>query len=237
MARPRSFDPDDVLEIARQVFWQKGFQATSLDEITAASGIATELYAAFATRAPCSSACRPLPRRHSGLGRAHAGAAGARPRAVRQWLTGFIPCVQARRDSAAACRSMLQPMARRSGRVRHSIERYNRRLDLLRARLRAGRDEFGRALILTSPRTPSWWCMRLLALAHQRPDARQKAVIDQVMGLPPRILCATTQFSDIAFWLSRSKIKLNPIVLFRLRRHGAADQHLVIATSAVGSFR
>ena len=33
MARPRSFDPDDVLEIARQVFWQKGFQATSLDEI------------------------------------------------------------------------------------------------------------------------------------------------------------------------------------------------------------
>jgi TetR/AcrR family transcriptional repressor of nem operon len=40
MARPRSFDPDEVLDIACDVFWRKGFQATSLDEITAASGIA-----------------------------------------------------------------------------------------------------------------------------------------------------------------------------------------------------
>ncbi len=39
MARPRSFDPDEVLDIARDVFWRKGFQATSLDEITAASGM------------------------------------------------------------------------------------------------------------------------------------------------------------------------------------------------------
>src|SRR5260370_30542155 len=51
MARPRSFDPDEVLDIERDVFWRKGFQATSLDEITAASGIAKpSLYAAFGNK-------------------------------------------------------------------------------------------------------------------------------------------------------------------------------------------
>lgn len=66
MARPRSFDPDDVLEIARQVFWQKGFQATSLDEITAASGIAKpSLYAAFGDKHALF--LRVLDRYHDGI--------------------------------------------------------------------------------------------------------------------------------------------------------------------------
>jgi len=48
MARPRSFDPDETLDLARDVFWQKGFHGTSLDDITAATGIAKpSLYAAF----------------------------------------------------------------------------------------------------------------------------------------------------------------------------------------------
>ena len=48
MARPRSFDPDEALDLARDVFWQKGFQGTSLDDVTAATGLAKpSLYAAF----------------------------------------------------------------------------------------------------------------------------------------------------------------------------------------------
>ena len=48
MARPRSFDPDEALDLARDVFWRKGFQGTSLDDITAATGLAKpSLYAAF----------------------------------------------------------------------------------------------------------------------------------------------------------------------------------------------
>jgi TetR/AcrR family transcriptional repressor of nem operon len=39
MARPRSFDPDEALDLARDVFWQKGFQGASLDDITAATGL------------------------------------------------------------------------------------------------------------------------------------------------------------------------------------------------------
>ncbi len=48
MARPRSFDPDEALDLARDVFWRKGLQGTSLDDITAATGLAKpSLYAAF----------------------------------------------------------------------------------------------------------------------------------------------------------------------------------------------
>jgi AcrR family transcriptional regulator len=46
--RPRSFDPDVVLEKARAVFWDQGYAAASLDDIAAATGLnRPSLYAAF----------------------------------------------------------------------------------------------------------------------------------------------------------------------------------------------
>ena len=48
MGRPREFDPDDVLERALNVFWAKGFDATSLDDLCEATGLGrSSLYAAF----------------------------------------------------------------------------------------------------------------------------------------------------------------------------------------------
>ena len=45
---PRSFDPDEVLDKARAVFWNLGYAATSLDDIAAATGLnRPSLYAAF----------------------------------------------------------------------------------------------------------------------------------------------------------------------------------------------
>ncbi|WP_432562404.1 TetR/AcrR family transcriptional regulator [Kineococcus sp. SYSU DK003] len=39
MARPRSFDEATVVRAARDTFWTKGYAATSLDDLTAATGL------------------------------------------------------------------------------------------------------------------------------------------------------------------------------------------------------
>ncbi len=46
--RPRAYDPSEALQAARDVFWLKGYAATSLDDIVAATGMnRPSLYAAF----------------------------------------------------------------------------------------------------------------------------------------------------------------------------------------------
>lgn len=48
MARPREFDTDRALDGALQIFWAKGFEATSLDDICDATGLSrSSLYGAF----------------------------------------------------------------------------------------------------------------------------------------------------------------------------------------------
>jgi len=46
--RPRAYDPEAALQAARDIFWVKGYAATSLDDIVAATGMnRPSLYAAF----------------------------------------------------------------------------------------------------------------------------------------------------------------------------------------------
>jgi TetR/AcrR family transcriptional repressor of nem operon len=48
MARPRTFVEDDVIAAARDAFWSGGYSATSLDDLTAATGLGKgSLYGAF----------------------------------------------------------------------------------------------------------------------------------------------------------------------------------------------
>ncbi len=93
MARPRSFDPDEALDLARDVFWQQGFQGTSLDDITAATGLAKpSLYAAFGDKNALF--LKVLERYHARIvaqaERIINDGPSARD-AVHRWLTGFVP--------------------------------------------------------------------------------------------------------------------------------------------------
>lgn len=48
MARPRKFDEQQVIENLMQVFWKKGFEATSMQDLVKASGLLKgSLYGAF----------------------------------------------------------------------------------------------------------------------------------------------------------------------------------------------
>jgi TetR/AcrR family transcriptional repressor of nem operon len=51
MARPREFDPDTALDSAMHVFWEKGYEATSMADLVETTGVhRASLYGAFGNK-------------------------------------------------------------------------------------------------------------------------------------------------------------------------------------------
>lgn len=93
MPRPKTFDPEQVVDAALGLFWTRGYQATSFDDITRATGVnKPSLYAEFGDKAGLFA--RVLERYHAML-LAHAeatlGGTGPVRDAVRAWLLSFLP--------------------------------------------------------------------------------------------------------------------------------------------------
>jgi TetR/AcrR family transcriptional regulator, transcriptional repressor for nem operon len=189
MARPRSFDPDEVLDLARDVFWKNGFQGTSLDDITAATGLSKpSLYAAFGDKNALF--LNVLERYHARIV-AHAenvinDGPSARD-AIQRWLTGFVPrCsgVKGSRGCLSVNTSGESVFAQKE--VRSRIEAFNRRLEeLLRQRLRADRKQFSDGFDPdATAHTIIAVYLGLMVLAKDAPDAaRVRATLDQVIKL------------------------------------------------------
>jgi TetR/AcrR family transcriptional repressor of nem operon len=88
MARPREFDTDAALERAMQAFWAKGFKATSLDDLCAATGLSrSSLYAAFGGK---RALLHQSLERYGEQGVARIAAALARPVPVREAISAFV---------------------------------------------------------------------------------------------------------------------------------------------------
>jgi len=92
MARPRSFDADAVLDAAQDLFWSRGYQAASLDELTRVTGVnKPSLYAAFGDKPQLFRTV--LDRYHARLlsmTRKVLAREGSGRRAVRIWLLGYL---------------------------------------------------------------------------------------------------------------------------------------------------
>lgn len=88
MARPREFDLDAVLERAMQVFWAKGYEATSLDDLCKATGLGrSSLYAAFGDKH--ALLLRSLDR-YEALSAGRIATALARPLPIREAIAALL---------------------------------------------------------------------------------------------------------------------------------------------------
>jgi len=88
MGRPREFDADTALERAMQAFWAKGFKATSLDDLCAATGLSrSSLYAAFGGK---RALLHQSLQRYEEQGILRITAALNRPVPIREAIAGFV---------------------------------------------------------------------------------------------------------------------------------------------------
>ena len=140
MARPREFDADSVLERATRVFWTKGFESSSLDDLCEATGLnRSSLYAAFGAKRDLYLSA--LARYEDGAAARIAAALHGKPirKGVKAFLDALIDSIVAgpgRRGcfigNCAAEMARLDPGA--AARVRRSLER-------IESSFRAGLDE------------------------------------------------------------------------------------------------
>lgn len=92
MVRPREFDEEKALEAAMQLFWEKGFEAASLSDLTSAMGIQRpSIYSAFGDKkALFEAALRKYTQLHASTIRAKLQRAPSVKEAFRAYFEGMV---------------------------------------------------------------------------------------------------------------------------------------------------
>jgi TetR/AcrR family transcriptional repressor of nem operon len=189
MARPRTFDPNDALLAARQVFWRKGYQGTSLDDITKETGLTKpSLYAAFGDKA--SLFLKVLDHYHDQFitrsERVLSEGANARA-AIEGWLTYLVPrCSGEAGRNGCLSVNTLTDGGLDDAAVKKSIANFNARLErLILKRLKAAPAEFSADFDAdAAARTIIALYIGLMAMAKHKPLPGQvKLVIGQARKL------------------------------------------------------
>lgn len=189
MARPRTFDPDKVLDAARDIFWRKGYQATSLDDITAETGLTKpSLYAAFGDKT--SLFLKILDRYHERIlarsDKMLSDGPSARA-AIEAWLISFLPAcsgVKGRRGCLSINTGADGGLDEEA--LRKSIASFNTRLEsLIVARLQRDRAQFAGNFDPTAvTQTIMAVYSGLMAQAKQAPTLeRVQSIVTQTMKL------------------------------------------------------
>ena len=189
MARPRTFEPDDVLDAAREIFWRKGFAGTSLDDITAETGLTKpSLYAAFGDKT--SLFLKVLERYHDAVlarSRKILTSGPSARAAIEAWLTSFVPyCSGSKGSRGCLSINTATDGGLSEASLRKSIARFNARLEaLILTRLEADRAQFSKdfdPVAATHAITAVY--VGLMTQARQTPaPERVKSVIAQITKL------------------------------------------------------
>jgi TetR/AcrR family transcriptional repressor of nem operon len=186
MARPRTFDPNDVLLAARQIFWRKGYQSTSLDDITEDTGVTKpSLYAAFGDKA--SLFLKVLDHYHDQVLARSARVLSEGPNAraaVEAWLTSFLPaCSGERGRNGCLSVNTSTDGGLDDAAVTKSIADFNARLEsLILKRLKADGAQFPAGFDpVAASRTIMAIYIGMMVMGKQQPSPAQvKSVIGQI---------------------------------------------------------
>ncbi|WP_226000173.1 TetR/AcrR family transcriptional regulator [Paenibacillus sp. BJ-4] len=92
MVRPREFDEEQALDAAMQIFWEKGFEATSLSDLTTKMGIQRpSIYAAFGDKKQLfEAALRKYTQSHAARVRAKLQSRSSVKKAFYLFFTGVV---------------------------------------------------------------------------------------------------------------------------------------------------